>query len=396
VSGGERPRLRDFDRVRERVELRLEPRVLWLLGLGSLAAVAGSFELGRRTGHSEASAADAAPARSLPGEVAGLDLRVLPGPERRLGAPSPLVPRRWAGADPSLAPLLSELAGGRVAGAQARVASAEAVAEATAEDAPGLQSAAVPDAPAGQAAEAGSPTRPSAASAAPARALPDFALRCEPGQPGAALQSRPPAADTPCLAGATYAPLASADGRPLRCDADQRGQTCEDDDPRAYTRADLSPAGLARLAGARAAPEGTPSASGGAPDAPGAAAELGADPVEEGSDPAAPEAATATAAGPAGGGGASTRRLEPPARYVLQVKALRNEPEARMFRDDLVRGGFEAYVQRAEVADQGVFFRVRIGPVASAARAAALQRQLQQETGHEALVLTLRSGERER
>jgi len=52
--------------------------------------------------------------------------------------------------------------------------------------------------------------------------------------------------------------------------------------------------------------------------------------------------------------------------------------------------GFPPSVHRADLAEQGLFFRIRLGPFPTAERAHALQARLLRATGHEGMVMSSR------
>jgi cell division septation protein DedD len=59
-------------------------------------------------------------------------------------------------------------------------------------------------------------------------------------------------------------------------------------------------------------------------------------------------------------------------RFTLQVAAWRSEGKAEKMVGWLKENEYDAYVERADLAEAGVYFRVRIGPFATRAEASAM------------------------
>jgi len=87
--------------------------------------------------------------------------------------------------------------------------------------------------------------------------------------------------------------------------------------------------------------------------------------------PPAPTAAVETTAAPSAPGSAAETampgREEAPAPslrkgYALQVAAWRSRKPAEKMADLLKNNQFQAYVERADIPDLGIYYRVRIGP----------------------------------
>jgi cell division septation protein DedD len=69
------------------------------------------------------------------------------------------------------------------------------------------------------------------------------------------------------------------------------------------------------------------------------------------------------------------RRLKNPkeANYTLQVKAFRSQPDAEQFTIRLRETGYNAFVVRSEIPDQGIWYRVRVGQFPTLADATKYQ-----------------------
>jgi len=73
--------------------------------------------------------------------------------------------------------------------------------------------------------------------------------------------------------------------------------------------------------------------------------------------------------------------------YAVQVSALRAEADANALRDKLRGGGFPAFVDRLST-DNGVLFRVRVGPEMEKARAEATRNALKQKFALDGMVVS--------
>ena len=74
-------------------------------------------------------------------------------------------------------------------------------------------------------------------------------------------------------------------------------------------------------------------------------------------------------------------------KYVLQIKAFRNQSEADAFAEELRGKGYTVAVSSVEVLDKGQFFRVRMGPFGTLEAARAAQKKLEQAEGHATIIL---------
>lgn len=74
-------------------------------------------------------------------------------------------------------------------------------------------------------------------------------------------------------------------------------------------------------------------------------------------------------------------------KYVLQIKAFRNQSEADAFAEELRGKGYTVAVSAVEVLDKGQFFRVRMGPFGTLEAARAAQKKLEQAEGHATIIL---------
>ncbi|MBM4343798.1 MAG: SPOR domain-containing protein, partial [Deltaproteobacteria bacterium] len=78
----------------------------------------------------------------------------------------------------------------------------------------------------------------------------------------------------------------------------------------------------------------------------------------------------------------------PPAgKYVVQIKAFRNQAEADVFAGELRAKGYTVSVSAVEVPDKGQFFRVRMGPFGTLDAARNAQKKLETAEGHQTIVL---------
>ncbi|MEY3014536.1 MAG: hypothetical protein RIT45_3271 [Pseudomonadota bacterium] len=387
--------LRDFDRVRERIVLRLEVRHLAGGTLLLVGAVSGAFWGGVRYGTGlQRAEQQVACAPQESGPQRGIEVAALPAPGVMSSRRPPVLPRRLAAdvahADAPLAPTLQDLARmGMVAAAQeaapVRAAAADESAE-HAETSETSENAATPatDAPVGSIAAAASTVIP------PARELPEDALRSEAAAPSASVSSQTPADEQPCRVDVAYSLPVTDDGRALQSRSDSVGQSVELD-LRARTVAALNPDGIAALA---APPTPAPvqgSEQVQAADAPAA--------TEVAAAPEPPAAAEETAATQAPATAEPAVAVAPPAAstptsardgrtFFVQVKSLRSESEAEAFAAGLRAKGWRVKIQRADLNDQGTFFRIRLGPYTGMARAQAVRARLRQSTGFDALVMS--------
>ncbi len=75
--------------------------------------------------------------------------------------------------------------------------------------------------------------------------------------------------------------------------------------------------------------------------------------------------------------------------YVIQVKAFRDEVEAKAFEADLRGKGHAPKLTSIEVPDKGTFYRVRLGPFDSLEAARAAQKQFETAEGHVTILLAV-------
>lgn len=68
-----------------------------------------------------------------------------------------------------------------------------------------------------------------------------------------------------------------------------------------------------------------------------------------------------------------------PGGYQLQASSFRNETEAQAFANALRKRGHKAHVERADLGERGVWYRVRIGPFRSRAEARTYRAQFEQK-----------------
>ena len=102
-------------------------------------------------------------------------------------------------------------------------------------------------------------------------------------------------------------------------------------------------------------------------------------------DRSAPAAAPAPEPAPAPRAVASASpapAASPSGQYVVQLAARKNEEQAQSAYDALkakygnLLGRYQPLIQRADLGDRGVYYRVRVGPMASAESAGELCTQL--------------------
>ena len=70
---------------------------------------------------------------------------------------------------------------------------------------------------------------------------------------------------------------------------------------------------------------------------------------------------------------------------------MRSEAEATAFATEIRGQGFPPSVHRADLGDQGVFFRIRLGPFPTAERAHGVLARLLRATGHDGMVMSSRA-----
>ena len=76
--------------------------------------------------------------------------------------------------------------------------------------------------------------------------------------------------------------------------------------------------------------------------------------------------------------------------YVLQIKAFRDQQEAKSFEADLRAKGHSPKLTSIEVPEKGTFYRVRLGPFDSLEAARAAQKQYEAaEPGHDTILLAV-------
>lgn len=291
--------LRDFDRVRERIVLRLEIRHLVQFGLVVLILAAGCFGLGYRIG--ETSGLVTVPVHKA-AVVQGSDtppLVVLAAPGPVPLAETPVVPKPLA---PIPAPLLiapdAVLKALTVQDRESVAATGERELVAESADAPALPAAAI-DAP------------------VPAVEVPVAAVET----PAAAVEE--PVAPWPPIGF-----LRSSVGAPA-----------PKPEVTAQARPHTKPAHVAPAA------------------------------------PATP--------------GPPPRAVAVTERFVVQVKAFRNEAEAQAFQAQLQARGHHTTLSTIDVPDKGTFFRIRLGPFPTVEQAKAAQRKFEQAEGHATMILVV-------
>jgi DedD protein len=76
-------------------------------------------------------------------------------------------------------------------------------------------------------------------------------------------------------------------------------------------------------------------------------------------------------------------------RFVVQVKAFRNEPEALAFQAQLLEHGHHTTLSTIEVPGKGTFYRIRLGPFLTVEVAKAAQRKFEQAEGHATILLVV-------
>jgi cell division septation protein DedD len=313
-------KLRDFEKVRERIILRVEPKHIaqWLIAALLLAAVTfvGGYVAGAR-GYRPAWMDQSLVQRLAPAEppAAAPSVAAVDSP------PPAVVP-----AQPS-----------------------PAVAE------PGLEIASAD--PQEQVIAAGD-TAPTPTLAAPVGLEPELAARqaaaapSDPAlQPAAPAGSPPPAADLAGPASQVGADVA----KPIPPQA-------------AAARTKAAKAG-GKAAASQAVDQASKANSGS-----GDAAEAG-EPSAAGQTPPTDAPKLPRAGRPAAG------------KYVLQIKAFRNQSEADAFAEELRSKGYTVAVSAVEVLDKGQFFRVRMGPFGTLEAARAAQKKLEQAEGHATIIL---------
>jgi DedD protein len=75
--------------------------------------------------------------------------------------------------------------------------------------------------------------------------------------------------------------------------------------------------------------------------------------------------------------------------YVLQIKAFRDQQEAKAFEADLRAKGHSPKLTSIEVPEKGTFYRVRLGPFDSLDAARAAQKQYEATEGHDTILLAV-------
>jgi DedD protein len=85
------------------------------------------------------------------------------------------------------------------------------------------------------------------------------------------------------------------------------------------------------------------------------------------------------------------QRVEAPvlakSKYVIQIKAFRNEVDAAAFAKSLQDKGHAVVLSTIEVPDKGQFWRVRLGPFDSLEQARAAQKRFEAAEGHTTMIL---------
>jgi cell division septation protein DedD len=76
-------------------------------------------------------------------------------------------------------------------------------------------------------------------------------------------------------------------------------------------------------------------------------------------------------------------------KYMVQIKAFRNESEAQAFADELRGKGYTVSLSTVEVPDKGQFFRVRLGPFGTLDAARTAQKRLESAEGHATILLSV-------
>lgn len=303
--------LRDFDKVQERMMLRIEVRHIVQLVLLFLVGSSGAFYAGYRFGHTAGRAE--CPQPMLAPVVAVAPAAALPAAVTRAADPAPVVPAAVVAAD-------------------AAAADPDALAAAPDPDAiaaPSSADAAAPlDTP--EPADTGETKAPAATPDADARLVPDGSTLAA---ANAADATKPDPASKPDPA-AKPAPAAASKAK-------------EDDSAR---EADDKPA-IERQKAAVAV-QGKPA---------------GPRPIK----PAPPVEAP----------------IAPKVKYVIQIKAFRNEQEATAFAKSLQDKGHPVVLTTIDVPGKGQFWRVRLGPFDTLDDARAAQRKFEAAEGHTTMIL---------
>lgn len=73
--------------------------------------------------------------------------------------------------------------------------------------------------------------------------------------------------------------------------------------------------------------------------------------------------------------------------YILQVGSFRERQRAESVVDELSEKGFDAFLEKADLGNGQLTYRVRVGPYAELLDAQETAEQILQENGHEALIL---------
>ena len=66
-------------------------------------------------------------------------------------------------------------------------------------------------------------------------------------------------------------------------------------------------------------------------------------------------------------------------KYVLQVASFPQPDEAGKLLGKLTQGGYDVYVQQADLGSKGVWYRVFVGPVTGKSKATSLQARIERE-----------------
>ncbi len=66
-------------------------------------------------------------------------------------------------------------------------------------------------------------------------------------------------------------------------------------------------------------------------------------------------------------------------KYILQVASFSQPDEAGKLLGKLTQGGYDVYVQQADLGSKGVWYRVFVGPVTGKSRATSLQGKIEKE-----------------
>ena len=73
------------------------------------------------------------------------------------------------------------------------------------------------------------------------------------------------------------------------------------------------------------------------------------------------------------------KKEDPSAKYVLQVASYPQPVEAGKLVGSLTKGGYNVYMQQADLGDKGVWYRVFVGPVVGKTEASELQAKIEKE-----------------